>query len=259
MTRIKRMFTGSFFHIVLFLICVTNLNAQVSNDTIKHTEDKYPYTREGVTFSAKQLIVPAVLITIGTIGALEKDFDIKVRDKVPDYKGDTFIDDIFPFVAPTSVYVLNWSGIEGKHNFIDRSVIFGTSSIITIGSVFAIKNITSRNRPDNSNDDSFPSMHTAIAFMGAEFLRQEFKDQSIWYGVAGYGIAACTGFLRIYNNKHWLSDVLVGAGIGILGTNAAYWLYPEIRKLYEGTFLDNATIIPFASNRNLGLAFSARF
>lgn len=246
--------------ILLSFITLVYMKAEVSNDTISIVfNSKYPLTTEGVTFSTKQLIVPATLITIGTIGVLESNLDKKIRDKVIDYKGDIFIDNLLPFVNPASVYILNWSGIEGKHNFIDRSVIFGTSSALTIGSVYLLKFTTSRERPDFSNKESFPSMHTAIAFMGAEFLHQEFKDKSIWYGIAGYGIAACTGFLRIYNNKHWTSDVLFGAGIGILSTKAAYWLYPEIRKLYAGTILDNASFFPYISKQNFGLSISARF
>ena len=243
-----------------FLLIITNLPAQTSNDTIfTNIKNAYPLTKESVKFSVKQLIVPAALITVGTIGVLEKNFDRKVRDNIGEYNHKTKIDNILPFISPTAVYVLNWSGVKGKHNFVDRSVTFGTASALTIGSVFLLKHTTSLARPNGKSDDSFPSMHTAIAFMGAEFLFQEMKDQSVWYGVAGYGIAAGTGFLRIYNNKHWLSDVLVGAGVGILGSKVSYWLYPEIRKLYEGTFLDNADIFPFASSGGFGLSLSAKF
>ena len=45
---------------------------------------------------------------------------------------------------------------------------------------------------------------------------QEYKDVSVWYGISGYIVATGTGFFRIYNNKHWLTDVAAGAGIGIL-------------------------------------------
>ena len=96
--------------------------------------------------------------------------------------------------------------------------------------VKTLKKTTKIERPDGSNNDSFPSGHTAMAFMGAEFLYQEYKDVSIWYGVSGYVIASATGVLRIYNNKHWLTDVATGAGIGILGTKVAYWVQPYITK-----------------------------
>ena len=98
------------------------------------------------------------------------------------------------------------------------------------GTVNILKKTGNVERPDGSSTNSFPSGHTATAFMGAEFLYQEYKDVSIWYGVGGYAIATTTGALRIYNNKHWLTDVAAGAGIGILCTKAAYWLNPLLNE-----------------------------
>lgn len=232
--------------------------AQSSSDSIRAGE-RYSLTKGGNQLKINQLIIPGTLIATGVVLALEEDFDRNIRDEVVKHEWKTGMDNILPAVAPLSVYVLNWCGERGKHNFIDRSVILGTSSVITLGSVFILKQTTSRKRPDGSNEYSFPSMHTAAAFMGAEFLYQEYKDKSVWYGVAGYGLAMCTGMLRVYNNKHWFSDVLVGAGIGIVGTKLAYWIYPEIRKLYAGSFLDQAMVLPCLSPNNLGVVFSARF
>ncbi len=235
------------------------LNAQIQVSDSLDNSKIYPQTVEGTRFSSKQLIVPGLLIAAGVYGTIDKHIDEKVRDQAVKWDGDTFIDDILPAVAPASVYILNWCGVHGKHNFVDRTVIAGTAFILATGSSYLLKNTIETPRPDGDGNDAFPSMHTAVAFAGAEFLRQEFKDQSAWYGVAGYAFATATGFLRIYNNRHWLSDVLVGAGIGILSAQAAYWLYPEIRKLYAGTKLDHAMIVPFASSSSLGLNLSLRF
>ena len=80
-------------------------------------------------------------------------------------------------------------------------------------SVFALKNITKVERPDGSSNNSFPSGHTATAFAGAECMYREYKDQSIWYGIEGYAVATATGLFRMYNDRHWLTDVVAGAGI----------------------------------------------
>jgi membrane-associated phospholipid phosphatase len=98
-------------------------------------------------------------------------------------------------------------------------------------STHLLKRATGVTRPDGTNALSFPSGHTATAFASAEFMRMEYKDVSPWYGIAGYAAAATTGYLRMYNNRHWLGDVLAGAGIGILSTQAAYFLYPKITSL----------------------------
>lgn len=89
----------------------------------------------------------------------------------------------------------------------DRSVILVTSYAIMATTVLGLKSISHVERPDGSSNNSFPSGHTATAFMGAEFLYQEYKDKSIWYGIAGYAVATGTGLFRIYNNRHWLTDV----------------------------------------------------
>ncbi len=219
----------------------------------------YPETKEGIKFSPKQLIVPGVLIAAGIYGTIDKNLDEKIHQQTEKWDGHTHVDDVLPFVAPASVYVLNWCGVQGKHNFIDRSAILGTSAVLSVGTTYLLKSTISTPRPDGDGDDSFPSMHTAVAFAGAEFMWQEYKDKSVWYGIAGYGLATTTGFLRVYNDRHWLSDVLAGAGIGILGTKAAYWLYPTIRKLYTGTILDHAMVLPYASSSGFGLSLSAKF
>ena len=109
----------------------------------------------------------------------------------------------------------------------------------------SLKKITHIQRPDGSSYESFPSGHTAEAFASAEFLRQEYKDVSPWYGIAGYAAATATGALRIYNNKHWLSDVVAGAGIGIASTKLAYWIYPAIKRKFFKNKPMNTFIIPY--------------
>lgn len=79
-------------------------------------------------------------------------------------------------------------------------------------------------RPDGSSRTSFPSGHTATAFMTATMLRHEYGHLSPWIGIGGYTVATGTGLMRMANNKHWLSDVLTGAGIGILSTEVGYYL-----------------------------------
>ncbi len=91
--------------------------------------------------------------------------------------------------------------------------------------------------------------------MGAELLRREYWDVSPWIGVAGYTVAAGTGFFRMYNNRHWLTDVLAGAGVGILSVEAAYWLYPVItRTFFRKRYLKNVYLSPYASPQNKGVA-----
>ena len=85
-------------------------------------------------------------------------------------------------------------------------------------------------RPDKSNYKSFPSGHTATAFMAAMMMHKEYGDRSPWYSISAFTVATATGISRILNNRHWLSDVLAGAGIGILSTELGYYLADLIFK-----------------------------
>ena len=67
-------------------------------------------------------------------------------------------------------------------------------------------------RPDGSNNKSFPSGHTATAFMAATMLHKEYGPRSPWYSIAGYSMATVTVFRACSTNKHWFSDVLVSGG-----------------------------------------------
>jgi len=145
-------------------------------------------------------------------------------------KFHTTIDDYLQFAPAASVYVLNASGIKGQHNFRDRTIILGISTALMAGTVFALKKITHQQRPDGSAHNSFPSGHTATAFSGAEFMQLEYKGYSPLLRYSGYAMAAGTGILRMYNNRHWLGDVIAGAGVGILSTRASYWLFEKMKK-----------------------------
>ena len=136
----------------------------------------------------------------------------------------------------------------------------GTASLIMGSTVNVMKKSTAIERPDGSNKLSFPSGSTAISFMGAEFLFQEYKDVSIWYGISGYLVATGTGFLRLQNNKHWFSDVVTGAGIGIVSTKIAYWIHPFVkRNLFKDKEEVSGIVMPFYTGKEYGLGLSMSF
>lgn len=197
-------------------------SSNIDSNTIKSSLFKrIPY---------KQLIVPVGLMTYGVI-ALESHFLIDqnqdIRTELRENIDRKFsVDDFSQYVGTASIFALDALGVKAKHTLKQRLFTAAVSNVIMTATVMSIKNTGTVWRPDSSANNSFPSGHTATAFVGAELLWQEYKDRSIWYGVAGYAVATGTGFFRMYNNKHWLSDVAMGAGIGILSTKIAYWLLP---------------------------------
>lgn len=241
--------------ISLFLILGVNGQDKIIDSILPNKKTKFNY---------KPLIIPTVLIGYGLIG-IESDglklYNTEIRGELSENIYDKFtIDNVSQYAPFVSVYALNALGIKGKNNFKDRTIILGSAYIIMGASVNSLKKITRVERPDGSSRNSFPSGHTATAFMGAEFLYQEYKEVSIWYGISGYAVAAGTGFFRMYNDRHWLSDVTAGAGIGILSTKIAYWLHPILKeKIFRKNDNTDGIIAPFYSENSYGLALSIKF
>ena len=213
----------------------------------------------------KKLLVPTVLVGYGALG-LTSDGIKNVNHEVKGFvnrhvDNGTSIDDYTRYAPVLSVYALNAVGIRGRHNFRDRTIIMVMSNIMACGASMGLKSLSKIERPDGSTFNSFPSGHTAIAFAGAEFMWQEYKDVSAWYGVTGYIVAAGTGLMRIYNDRHWLTDVAAGAGIGILSTKLAYWIYPYIQKQLfgPGEKKVSAMALPFYNGEQAGVNLAVRF
>lgn len=215
-------------------------------------------------FNPVQLIVPGTLIGVGVIG-LECDWmkyqNKEIKEELQENIDKKFtIDDFSQYVPMVATYGLNLCGVKGKHGYGDLTIILGTAYSLMGITVNVTKNLTKVERPDGSARNSFPSGHTATAFMGAELLRREYWKVSPWIGVAGYAVAAGTGFFRIYNNRHWLTDVLAGAGVGILSVQAAYWLYPVVSKtFFRKQYLKNTFISPYLSEQSKGLSCTITF
>lgn len=215
-------------------------------------------------FTYKSLIIPSALLAYGAIG-IESDalkaFNSEIKEEINEHIDTQFtIDDISQYAPFASVYALNLFGVKGKNNFKDRTILLGTAYILMGTSINGLKKITRVERPDGTSRNSFPSGHTATAFMGAEFLYQEYKDVSIWFGVAGYVVATGTGLFRLYNDRHWLTDITAGAGIGILSTKIAYWLHPLLKeKLFKNKNSFDGVVAPFYIGSAYGMQLSFQF
>ena len=137
----------------------------------------------------------------------------------------TGIDDYTQFFGPAAVVGLKLGGYEGRSDWPRLLASAGMSYAIMAGFVNGIKYTAKEMRPDGSTANSWPSGHTATSFVGATLLHKEYGlTRSPWWSVAGYGVATATGVMRVLNNRHWISDVMSGAGIGIMSTELGYAL-----------------------------------
>ena len=168
------------------------------------------------------------LFLAGVIAKSEKrSFRQNTKDNkhtlVTDFK--TRIDDYSQFFGPVMTTGLKIAGVEGRSDWgryiASAAMSYGIMALF----VNSIKYTAKEMRPDGSTANSWPSGHTATAFVGATILHKEYGlTRSPWFSVAGYGVATATGVMRVLNNRHWVSDVLSGAGIGIMSGELAYAL-----------------------------------
>lgn len=212
----------------------------------------------------KNTVLPVSLIAYGIVGLDNpnlKRWNTGLRSEVLEHINTKYrADDYFQYVPGLAVYILDDAGLKAKHSFWDRSAILAGSFILQMTVVQTLKYTTNVMRPDSSAANSFPSGHTSLAFSGAEFLWQEYKDHTIWIGVAGYAVAATIGFSRIINNKHWITDVFAGAGIGMLSTKISYYTYERVKLRQRNRRQTHAVIVPYFNTKGMvGLAAGIQF
>lgn len=204
-----------------------NRNLVRLTDPVNFLNDRYSALNPNV----KRFALPLALVGAGFVGLGSNhslDYDAEIHEDILEDYADfnTSVDNHTLFIPLVAVYGLNIAGIKGEHNLVELSIIALTSEFITSTITNNLKTLTREIRPDGSSADAFPSGHTSSAFSKATILWVEYRNKNIWYGVGGYALASATGALRMLNKRHWLSDVLAGAGVGILSTQAVYAIYP---------------------------------
>lgn len=165
-------------------------------------------------------------------GLIEKHQDTKFRklrnDFLPEFHRTL---DNYLQVTPAAITVgLKALGVPSRSSWGRLALSSALSAGVMATVVNGLKYSTHQTRPDGTDTRSFPSGHTATAFTTATILSKEYGHLSPWVSVGAYAVATTTGLMRIANNKHWLSDVMAGAGIGILSTEFGYWIADAICK-----------------------------
>ncbi len=217
--------------VLLFLCCQNLLLAQIATQTPKRTFDYKPY------------ILPTALILYGSTISKTSGFpnDLSVRtyrnDHFPNFK--TKIDDYLVFAPVGIAGLAKITGLKSESNYTGMALKYAGAVLLSNVVIQPMKYSFKRLRPDNSTRNSFPSGHTTLAFVGAEMVNQEFHNP--WLTGGAYTVATSVGAMRMLNNRHWFSDVVVGAGIGIISTKVAYWAYHK----YEARKRKNETHIVF--------------
>ena len=181
-------------------------------EKVGNTLDHISNTRfHKIIYTSAPLIVNGLIVK-----GQNKHFRGLRNDYLPEF--DRSLDNYTQYLPAAVMVGLKLGGVEGRSSW-GRMLISDVMSIaLMAGIVNSLKYSTKVERPDGSDRFSFPSGHTATAFMTATMLAKEYGFRSPWVGIGAYTVASATGLMRMANNKHWLSDVLTGAGIGIVST-----------------------------------------
>ena len=247
--------------LLALLCCSAILHGQAKTDSVTER----PVYKDAVYRPEyKKLIIPTVLIGYGVVSLTSdalKDLNRSTKYEIGEHQPRQIkLDNYTQYLPAALVYGYNLAGMKGKHSLKDRTVIYGTSQLIAAAIVLPLKHAVKEERPDGSNSLSFPSGHTTTAFSSAQFLFREYKDENIWLAISGYPFAVFTGVYRTLNDKHWVGDVVAGAGFGILSTELAYWLFPVINRMLAGKKAAHMALLhPLATPEALGAGVILHF
>lgn len=253
MNRYSGKFPNCILTLIILIGSVLSSNAQTINDSV----DIKPPAGKRVL---QRIIVPATLI-LGSTLISGSDFELKIQDDLRASVGkdyDVRIDDYIRYAPIVQMYAADAFGVKAKNHWFDQSKNLVMAIVVSDFITFRLKRWINKKRPDGSKE-AFPSAHTSLAFTNAGILYQEFKETSPLLAYSGFGFATATGAFRVINDAHWVSDVLVGAGIGILVTELIYMFDPIIRW---NPFLKkerNITFIPKYDGEEFGFYASLKF
>ncbi|WP_192822916.1 phosphatase PAP2 family protein [Rufibacter sp. LB8] len=256
----------------LALLPAPSALAQVTTDTLTTTQ-LADTTKAGVPVVTldpalqkgalrKRLIAPAIFIGAGLLmidNGLYDRHDVRydLRTKAfPNFKSD--IDDFLIFAPTVGLVALDIFSSQNQHNVTRQVGLLVASSAVASAMLWPLKQATNVPRPNGENDYSFPSGHTTYAFVIATMVSREFKGKSKWIGIASYTAAGTTGMMRVLNDAHWFSDVLAGAGVGILSTNLVYLAHDRWFKnkgLNKDWRADVVPTVMFNGSPGVGLVF----
>ena len=185
-------------------------------------------------FHARELIAPAVLLGSGTIihSFAHESVDVPLNRWVQEEwrrgRPERSFDNYIQYLPLAMDLGLGLAGARAENGFVDR-VLEAALGGVTLGAVsWTMKAVIDSPRPNGVDGRSFPSGHTDWVFFGAELVRMEYG----WgWGAGAYAVAATVAVMRNYNNWHWLSDCLAGAGLGILTAHVGRWLLAPTKDL----------------------------
>jgi len=206
----------------------------------------------------RQSIFPVTLATssLAILAFPDLKYEIQKQLNWDKYDQVKLYDDELRYAPMGAVALLSLAGLKGEHKLLEQVVLGGMAYILADFIVYRTKVATQVARPAPFTErNSFPSQHASIAFVGATFLHREFGYISPWISVAGYTTATWVAYSRVARNRHFVPDVLMGAAVGTLATNATYWIYDALMPKRKNKLSLNPSLGPEGAEIQLSYNF----
>ncbi|MBR5532094.1 MAG: phosphatase PAP2 family protein [Bacteroidales bacterium] len=234
--------------IMILLLCgASSLSASDGLTIYSTPSEQNVYSSQSISDFSKKLYTPTkfdkfsstkffeiaglgVTLIVGGIAAKPEDNRFAAFNMTGERKTKNSFDDYIQYLPLATKYIMKVSGVKGRSSW-GRMITSDILSVaLMVGSVEALKHTIDMPRPNGEDNHSFPSGHTATAFMAATLLNKEYAHLSAWIPVASYAVAGVTAMGRQFNSEHWVSDLMVGAGIGIVSAELGYYFADLIFK-----------------------------
>lgn len=212
-----------------------------------------------------RVVVPLSLIGVAWLSnkdnALRRakmEIQEETREAFPTF--DTRLDDYTRHVPIAAAYALQLAGVKGERGVVPFTLIYLLAHQVNMGVTSNLKRLCREQRPDIPSDySSFPSSHTSTAFMTATLLHEQYGKTNPWISVGGYAVATATGTMRVLHNRHWVTDVVAGAGIGFLSAEAVWRLYPAMTRLLPAKLAQKCLLVPtYVPGGGMGLSVAIK-
>ncbi|MDR0834000.1 MAG: phosphatase PAP2 family protein [Candidatus Symbiothrix sp.] len=236
------------FYRLILLLCLlvpNSLFAQTPTDSI--SDKKH--------FLTKEIILPASLMVAGSALVAVSDFNQDVSGLFPETH--IKVDDLLQYAPVLGMYIADMAGVKAKNSAWNQTKYLAFSQLTCAVLVQTLKYTVREQRPNDGAYNSFPSGHTSVAFVGATVLFHEFKETNKPIAYSGFVVATAVGALRVTNRKHWVSDVLAGAGIGILSANLVYYFEP-LKNWQPFSKSGKIALSPYYNADSAGLSFALK-
>ncbi|TGE14683.1 phosphatase PAP2 family protein [Hymenobacter elongatus] len=226
-------------------------------------------SRQALRFLARpatlRVAVPLTLIGVAWLSSQDNmlrrakiEFQQGTREAFPTF--NTRLDDYTRHVPLAAAYALQVAGVKGERGVVPFTLMYLVAHQLNMGVTSNLKRLCREQRPDIATDySSFPSSHTSAAFMTATLLHEQYGKVNPWISVGGYAVATATGAMRVLHNRHWITDVVAGAGIGFLSAEAVWRLYPAMTRLLPDKLAHKLLLVPtYAPGGALGITMVMR-